>query len=125
MHQKNWVWLVHLFLNKIEKFLNELQFLPSKKETFANYLNSFQLKTREKESMNYSRRLREKYKEFPRVKEISKKRHLPKAIYNAAKEIATIKESQNRKQANRRAHSKPGAVPYVAERKKHVVNERK
>lgn len=75
--------------------------------------------------MNYSQKLREKYKQFPKIKDISKKRHLPKAIYNAAKEISTIKESQKRKEANRRAHSKPGAIPYVAERQKHVVSERK
>ncbi|CAD5116724.1 DgyrCDS5582 [Dimorphilus gyrociliatus] len=83
------------------------------------------LKTREKESMNYSQKLKQKYKHFPKIKGISKKRHIPKAIYNAASEIATIRESQKRKESNRRAHSKPGAVPYVSERQKHVVGEAK
>jgi hypothetical protein len=27
------------------------------------------------------------------------------------------------REANRRAHSKPGTVPYVSEKKKHVVEE--
>ena len=34
-----------------------------------------------------------------------------------------IKESKKKKEANRRAHSKPGAVPYNAERDKHVLKE--
>ena len=57
------------------------------------------------------------------VRKIVKKRHVPKHVLNAAKEHATIKESKKRKEANRRAHSKPGVVPHVAERDKHLIKE--
>lgn len=39
------------------------------------------------------------------------------------KEHAIIRQSHKRKEANVRAHSKPGSVPYVAERRAHVVDE--
>ena len=52
-----------------------------------------------------------------------KKRHVPKHVLNAEREHKIIKESKKKKEANRRAHSKPGAVPYNAERDKHVLKE--
>nr|CAH7748661.1 unnamed protein product [Callosobruchus chinensis] len=81
------------------------------------------LKPREKAALRYSEALKEKYASHPQIKRISRHRHVPKHIYNAQRELRTIKEKQKRKEANRRAHSKPGEVPYVPERKKHVVKE--
>ena len=60
---------------------------------------------------------------FSQVRKIVKKRHVPKHVLNAGKEHATIKESKKRKEANARKHSKPGKVPYVAERDKHIIKE--
>lgn len=42
---------------------------------------------------------------------------------SAQKEHNIIRQSSKRKESNRRAHSKPGTVPYVPERQKKVVRE--
>jgi len=57
------------------------------------------------------------------VKRIARHRHVPKHILNARKEHRIIKDSRKRKDANRRLHSKPGTVPHVSEREKHIVKE--
>ncbi|CAL4137791.1 unnamed protein product, partial [Meganyctiphanes norvegica] len=79
------------------------------------------MKEREKASINYSEELKRKYGHFPEVRRIARNRHLPKHIYHSAKEHRIIKDSQSRKEGNRRAHSKKGAVPFVAARKKPIV----
>lgn len=84
-----------------------------------------QLKPRERTALNYADALKEKFANHPQVKRIARHRHVPKHIMNAQKEIKTIREKNKRKEGNRRAHSKPGAVPFVAERKKHIVKEDK
>ncbi len=81
------------------------------------------LRPREREQFEYNEKLKEKFKFFPDIKRIQRHRHLPKPIYNAQKEKRIIKSSQQRKEANRRAHSKPGKMPFVSEKKKHVVEE--
>ncbi|CAH1173637.1 unnamed protein product [Phaedon cochleariae] len=81
------------------------------------------LKPREKAALRYSEALKEKYASHPKIKRISRHRHVPRHVYNAQNELRTIKEKEKRKEANRRAHSKPGEVPYLPERKKHVLQE--
>jgi len=81
------------------------------------------VKDRQRSSIEYSEKLKEKYASHPQVKRVIKRRHVPKHVLNAGKEHHTIKESRKRKEANRRANSKPGSVPYVGERDKHVLNE--
>ena len=81
------------------------------------------LRPREKEQLDYNDKLKEKFKFFPEIKRIKRHRHLPKAIYNAHKEKRIIKSSKQRKEANKRAHSKAVSVPFVPEKKKHVVEE--
>ena len=81
------------------------------------------LKPREKAAFNYNEKLMDKFAHHPQMKRISRHRHVPKSIYLAGKEIRTIKSSQKRKEANRRAHSKPGSVPHVPERKKNIIAE--
>lgn len=81
------------------------------------------LRPREKETLEYNDKLKEKFKFFPEIKRIQRHRHLPKSIYNAHRENRIIKASKQRKEANRRAHSKPGKIPFVSEKKKHVVEE--
>ncbi|XP_028141518.1 DDB1- and CUL4-associated factor 13 [Diabrotica virgifera virgifera] len=81
------------------------------------------LRPREKAALRYSDALKEKFASHPEVKRIARHRHVPKHIYNAQREIHTIKQKQKKKEANRRAHSKPGEVPYVPERQKHVLKE--
>ncbi|CAH1772969.1 unnamed protein product [Owenia fusiformis] len=81
------------------------------------------LKPRERAAFNEVTKLKEKFVHHPKVRRIIKHRHVPGMIYSAKKEHAIIKESRKRKEHNRRVHSKPGAVPFVAEKKKHVVAE--
>lgn len=83
----------------------------------------FQLKPREKAALNYSEALKEKYAAHPQVRRIARHRHVPKHVYNAQKELKTIKDRSKRKEANRRVHSKQGEIPYESEKSKHVIKE--
>lgn len=81
------------------------------------------LKERERSALDYSEKLKSKFGSHPQVSRIVRHRQVPKHVRNAAAEHRVIKESAKRKEANRRKHSKPGAVPHVPERLKHVVKE--
>ena len=81
------------------------------------------LKERQRMSLNYNEKLKEKFAHHPQIKRISRHRQVPKHVVNASREHKIIKESQKRKEANKRAHSKPGTIPFVPEREKHVVDE--
>nr|CAD7569966.1 unnamed protein product [Timema californicum] len=81
------------------------------------------LKPREKTALNYSEALKEKFASHPQIRRIARHRQVPKMIYNGQKELRTLKEKKKIKEANRRAHSKPGSVPFVSERLKHVIAE--
>lgn len=50
-------------------------------------------------------------------------RHVPKAIKKATEAKREVTEREKRKTANRRAHSKPGAVPFVNTRTKAIIKE--
>ncbi|WAR16129.1 DCA13-like protein [Mya arenaria] len=82
------------------------------------------LRPREKTAFNYNEKLKEKFASHPQVRRIARHRHVPKMIYNGQKELRQIKSSQKRKLANRRAHSKPGSVPFVPEGKTRVLAEK-
>ncbi|BFZ21001.1 hypothetical protein BsWGS_24040 [Bradybaena similaris] len=79
------------------------------------------MKPREKTAFNTTEVLKKTFKDYPEIKRISRHRHLPKMIYHHKQEMKDMKESQKRKESNRRFHSKPGAVPFKPERKKQVV----
>ncbi|CAH2076663.1 unnamed protein product, partial [Iphiclides podalirius] len=81
------------------------------------------LKPRERTALNYADALKEKFGNHPQIKRIARHRHVPKHILNAQKELRIIREKSKKKDANRRVHSKPGSVPHVPERKKHIVKE--
>ncbi len=81
------------------------------------------MRTRERDAMNYNEALKEKFAHFPQVKRIARHRHVPRHVYQAKKEITTIRDSKKRKEGNLRAHRKPGTVPFVAEREKPIVSE--
>lgn len=82
------------------------------------------MKDRQKSALNYNEKLKEKFGSHPQVKRIARHRQVPKHVMNARKEHQIIRESKKRKEANRRQHSKPGTVPYVPERDKHVIEEK-
>ncbi|XP_002737907.1 DDB1- and CUL4-associated factor 13-like [Saccoglossus kowalevskii] len=81
------------------------------------------MRPREQAAMDYDAKLKDKFHHFPQLKRISRHRHVPKAIYSEAKTLRIQRDSKRRKESNRRKHSKPGAVPIIPERKKHVVAE--
>lgn len=81
------------------------------------------MRPREKAALHYNEALKEKFATHPKVRRIARHRHVPKHIYNAQNELRTIKEKLKRKEGNRRAHSKPGEVPFQSERQKHVLKE--
>ncbi|XP_066259161.1 DDB1- and CUL4-associated factor 13 [Euwallacea similis] len=81
------------------------------------------LTTKERNALDCAEALKEKFASYPQIKRISRHRQVPKHIYNAQRELRTIKEKQKKKESNRRRHSKKGKVPYVAERDKHVIKE--
>ncbi|UYV62045.1 DCAF13, partial [Cordylochernes scorpioides] len=72
-----------------------------------------QVSYREKISLDQREKLKEKYKYFPEVSRILRHRHIPQHIYNGASENRTMLQSRKRKEANRRAHSKAGTMPYI------------
>lgn len=81
------------------------------------------IKDRERVSLQYSEKLKEKYAQHPQIARISRHRQVPKHVKNAGAEHRTITESRSKKEANRRKHSKPGTVPYIPVREKNVVDE--
>ena len=81
------------------------------------------LKERQKMALNYNEKLKDKFAQHPQIQRIAKHRQVPKHVLNAAREHRIIRDSKKRKEANKRAHSRPGTVPHVAERDKHVIDE--
>uniref|UniRef100_A0A8C5DYU1 DDB1- and CUL4-associated factor 13 n=1 Tax=Gouania willdenowi TaxID=441366 RepID=A0A8C5DYU1_GOUWI len=79
------------------------------------------LSPRERQATNYNQKLKEKFQYHPQIRRIARHRHLPKNIYHQAKELRVMKAARHRKESNVRKHSKPGTVPLVAEKEKHVV----
>ncbi|KAK7020296.1 DDB1- and CUL4-associated factor 13 [Halocaridina rubra] len=79
------------------------------------------MRDRETTAINYAEELKRKYGNFPEMRRILRHRHLPKSIYHAKKEHEIIKNSQARKDYNRRKHSKPSKEKAVSRAKKAVI----
>jgi len=82
------------------------------------------MKDRQRVALQYNEKLKEKYGQHPKVSRIARHRQVPRHVKKAQEEHKVIKESRARKEANRRKHSKPGAVPHLPEREAHTVEER-
>ncbi|WVZ88099.1 hypothetical protein U9M48_034652 [Paspalum notatum var. saurae] len=78
---------------------------------------------RERKRQEYLDAVKERYKHLPEVKRIDRHRHLPKAIYNAAKLRRTMIEAENQKAERRRKHSTPGSMPVQPFRKRRIIKE--
>merc|ERR1712226_1841989 len=78
---------------------------------------------RERVALQNNEKLKEKYAQHPKVGRIARHRQVPRHVKTEQAEQKLIKESKARKEANRRKHSKPGAVPHVPEREAHTVEE--
>ncbi|XP_075217570.1 DDB1- and CUL4-associated factor 13 [Lycorma delicatula] len=81
------------------------------------------LNQRERNALQYSEALKKKFESHPEIKRIARHRQIPKHIYKSQKQLQVQKQKIQRKEANRRKHSKKGVVPFVPERKKHVLQE--
>jgi len=82
------------------------------------------MKDRERVALQYNEKLKEKYGQHPKVSRIARHRQVPRHVKSAQAELKLIKEGKARKEANRRKHSKPGAVPYLPEREAHTIEEK-
>jgi len=82
------------------------------------------MRDRERVALQYNEKLKEKYGQHPKVSRIARHRQVPRHVKSAQAEIKLIKEGKARKEANRRKHSKPGAVPHLPERESHTVEEK-
>eukprot|EP01029_Cantina_marsupialis_P028174 TRINITY_DN775818_c0_g1_i1.p1 TRINITY_DN775818_c0_g1~~TRINITY_DN775818_c0_g1_i1.p1 ORF type:complete len:456 (+),score=120.99 TRINITY_DN775818_c0_g1_i1:69-1436(+) len=81
------------------------------------------LHKRAQKSRDYQASLVEKFKYMPTIRRIKNHRHLPKNLMKEAKKQKIMKDSQKRKLDNVRKNNKPGAVPYVSERRENIVKE--
>ncbi|KAJ3069746.1 DDB1- and CUL4-associated factor 13, partial [Rhizoclosmatium hyalinum] len=79
------------------------------------------LAPRQQNALEYNKALKERYKHMPEIKRIDRQRHLPKNIVSTTQKKHVMLDSRKKKEEKVRKHSKPGAVPYVAERKKHIL----
>jgi len=80
------------------------------------------IKNKERESLQYKEKLKEKYSMHPKISRIHRHHHVPKYVLNAKREHIKIKNSKLKKEANLRRHSKPGAVPFKSEKQTKVVD---
>lgn len=65
---------------------------------------------RERAKEQYSAALVEKHKQLPEVRRIVRKQHVPKSILKAKRGKEIMKKAAQRKDDNRRKHSKPGTI---------------
>lgn len=91
----------------------------SEKLGMVQFVN--QLTNRERESEKYAAAVKERFKTMPEIAKIDRHRRVPKAITKATARKHIMLNSIKTKEDNRRKHSKPGAVPYKSERKKHIL----
>jgi len=82
-----------------------------------------QLTSREESAMQYRQALIKRHKHLPEVKSIHRARKVPKVVKKQTAQAIIMKESAERKQANRVKYSKNGEHKFVSERKKVVVKE--
>ncbi|GAX26115.1 WD repeat and SOF domain-containing protein 1 [Fistulifera solaris] len=82
-----------------------------------------QLTTREEAAQQYRSSLVKKYQHLPEIKRIHKARKLPKVIKKQTAQTMIMKESADRKQANRVKYDRKGEHSFVGERKKVVVKK--
>jgi len=75
---------------------------------------------RQKAKREYEDALVEQFQYMPEIKRIKKHTHVPKAILKAAKIKETVQATAFKHEKNRRAHSAPGKVPKIKEKKKKV-----
>jgi len=81
------------------------------------------LNDREKHAVAYREQLVTKFSRLPEIRRIKSFHHVPKFIKSMSGKRRVMREARARKEANRRKHSKPGTVPHVPHKKRHVIKE--
>jgi DDB1- and CUL4-associated factor 13 len=76
---------------------------------------------KQRTQLEYDDALKERFKNMPEIRRISRHRHIPQPVKKAG-EIKRIELNSIRQRTeNLRRHSKKGAVPYQSEREKHII----
>lgn len=89
----------------------------------SNASEPYKLMTeRESQTLNYRKKLIEKFKYNPEVKRIIRKRNLPKYLVNQKNVRQVQKESKFKKMRNLERNSRAGTVDYSSERMKKIDN---
>lgn len=78
---------------------------------------------REEHAIQYRKALITKYQHLPEIRRIYKSRKIPKAIKNQTKQNIIVKESIEKKHANRVKHDKTGKEKFTSQRNKTVIKE--
>ncbi|XP_059564292.1 DDB1- and CUL4-associated factor 13-like [Myotis daubentonii] len=79
------------------------------------------LTSQENAAKDYNQKLKDQFHHHPHIKRIACHHHLPKPIYSQIQEQGIMTEACRRKEVNSLKQSKPGFVPIVSEKKKHIV----
>lgn len=77
----------------------------------------------EKQQIAYREELKKKFGRMHEIARIQRHRRVPKMIKTQSVKLRIMREAKQRKEANRRKHSKPGTQPHVAMKKRPVVQE--
>jgi len=78
---------------------------------------------RERRAVAYREALKEKFARLPEIRRIKGHKHVPKMIKSLTDKRRVMRQARARKEENLRKHSRPGAVPKVAARKKVVLKQ--
>eukprot|EP00622_Pseudochattonella_farcimen_P006526 FR742346.1.p1 GENE.FR742346.1~~FR742346.1.p1 ORF type:complete len:188 (+),score=14.88 FR742346.1:28-564(+) len=78
---------------------------------------------RQERKAEYLDTLKSRFGAMPEVRRIAKHRHVPKLIKKLAEKKAVTRDSERRKESNRRKHSKPGSGGRKPERATAVIKE--
>ena len=80
-----------------------------------------QVSRRERQALEYSDKLKDKYQHHPLIKRISRHRHVPRLIHNSARQKRIMLEAKKKKIENRRRHSRPGSIPEISAKREKVI----
>lgn len=78
---------------------------------------------RERAAKDYRNKLKERFQHAPQIRAIARDRKIPKSVLKARRLKHEMTKSMKQKQSRVRAHSKQGAVPFVAAKKAVVRKE--
>lgn len=81
------------------------------------------LAARQKNALQYSDQLKERFKHHPKVKKIMKQRKIPTLIKKLTRKRDIMTKAEQRKDTNRRKHSKEGAIKHTPARRKAVLSQ--